>query len=416
MREILNIALNDLRNSFAQRGVWINLVAVPIVMTIVIGLVNGGSGSRTYVVDLLSDPASGAYATRFVELLQQEGGAGFVICDVRQAASQAEDCGLKDVSTDTDLRALVEQRVKDSNSIGAVMLPANFTDDLLANKSVKLELLGKGGLNAPQIVRQKVDAVLTRMNGAILAARVAVEQAKPDAVTRTDFYDKVYAAAEAIWASDPVKIEEQTNAQVTAGATSGSNGFGQSAPGMGGMFVLMNALGLATLFIEERQTGTLQRLLILPIPKWTLLAGKLLARYVMCLIVFVILIGVGTAFGVRWGDWPGVIATVLVLVLAATAISLAFSTMVRTQGQAAGIALLLSLTLAPLGGAWWPLSIVPEWMRTVGHISPIAWSQDAFQQLLYYHGTLSTILPQLGVLLLFAVVFFAIGLMRFRYE
>jgi ABC-2 type transport system permease protein len=226
----------------------------------------------------------------------------------------------------------------------------------------------------------------------------------------------VYTAAETIWASDPVKIDEQTNAVANGAATSNSNGFGQSAPGMGAMFVLINALGLATLFIEERRAGTLQRLLVLPIPKWTLLAGKLLARYVLCLIVFGVLIGVGSAFGVRWGNWPGVIATMLVYALAATAMALAFSTLVRSQGQAAGIALLLSLTLAPLGGAWWPLDIVPEWMRVVGHISPIAWSQDAFQQLVYYNGTLITVLPQLGVLLLFTVAFFVFGITRFKYE
>jgi len=40
-------ALNDLRNSFAQRGIWINLVVVPIVMTVVIGLASGGGSAAT---------------------------------------------------------------------------------------------------------------------------------------------------------------------------------------------------------------------------------------------------------------------------------------------------------------------------------------------------------------------------------
>jgi ABC-2 type transport system permease protein len=185
---------------------------------------------------------------------------------------------------------------------------------------------------------------------------------------------------------------------------------------MGAMFVLQTVLGIAVVLIQERTAGTMQRLLVLPVPKWKILAGKLLARFVLGLFVFTVLIVVGTFFGVQWGSWPAVIAIVLVYTLAATAMGLAFSTLVRTLGQAGGLTLLLTLTLAPLGGAWWPLDVVPAWMRTLGHISPIAWSQDAFQKLIFYGGTFVDILPQLGVLLLFAVGFFLFGLLRFKYE
>jgi ABC-2 type transport system permease protein len=107
---------------------------------------------------------------------------------------------------------------------------------------------------------------------------------------------------------------------------------------------------------------------------------------------------------------------ILVYTLAVTAMALALSTVVRTQVQSAGVALLISLTLAPLGGAWWPLSIVPAWMQTLGKISPIAWSQEAFNQMIFNGAHLIDILPYVGVLLVFAVVFFAFGVSRFKYE
>lgn len=413
MRDIINIALNDLRRTFADRSILINILVVPIIMTVVIGMVNGSSDSTRYYVDVLSDPSAGEYATGFVALLKQEGGDQFIVCDLRDPASAAEGCGLKDIAPDADLRKLAEDRINDTATTGAVLLPAGFTEALLAGNAAKIDVLGKGGLNAPTIVQEKVDAVLTRMNGSILAARVAVEQKNPAEADRAAFYQQVYAAAENIWATDPVRIEEQTNSAV---ATSGGNGFGQSAPGMGAMFVMINALGLATIFIQERQTYTLQRLLTMPLPKWKILGGKLLARYVLGLFMFGVLITVGTFFGVRWGNWLGVIATVMLYTLAVTAIALAFSTLVKTIGQAEGIALLLSLTLAPLGGAWWPLSIVPSWMQTIGHFSPVAWSQDAFAKLVYYGAGLVDILPQLVVLLIIALVFFAFGVSRFKFE
>jgi ABC-2 type transport system permease protein len=414
MREIITMMQNDLRNTFAERGIWVNILIVPIIMTVIIGLAGGGGAATIYTVDLLIDPAAGAYAERFSDLLRKEGGTGFRICDLRQAQTQDEGCRLGEVAADADLKALAEERLRGSRSIGAVILPAGFTEALLAGQAVKVDLLGKGGLNAPQIVRQKVDAVLTRMNGAILAARVSVAQANPAESDRAAFYQQVYDAAEAIWAADPVKIDEQLANDT--GNVAGGSGFGQSAPGMGAMFVLQTVLGIAVVLIQERTAGTMQRLLVLPVPKWKILAGKLLARFVLGLFVFTVLIVVGTFFGVQWGSWPAVIAIVLVYTLAATAMGLAFSTLVRTLGQAGGLTLLLTLTLAPLGGAWWPLDVVPAWMRTLGHISPIAWSQDAFQKLIFYGGTFVDILPQLGVLLLFAVGFFLFGLLRFKYE
>ncbi|MFN2273404.1 MAG: ABC transporter permease, partial [Anaerolineales bacterium] len=84
--------------------------------------------------------------------------------------------------------------------------------------------------------------------------------------------------------------------------------------------------------------------------------------------------------------------------------------------QASGFALLLSLILAPLGGAWWPLHIVPRFMQVIGHISPIAWSMDAFTNLIFEGGGVGSILLPVGVLLAIAVVAFALAVRFFRYE
>jgi len=46
--------------------------------------------------------------------------------------------------------------------------------------------------------------------------------------------------------------------------------------------------------------------------------------------------------------------------------------------------------LAALGGAWWSLEVVPEWMRTVGHISPVAWAMDGYTSLFFENGDIGT--------------------------
>ncbi len=413
MNGIFNIALNDLKTVLRDRGSALTLFIVPIIMTVFLGLATTAGSSEAGTIDIVRPAQADALTTQFISLLRAEGGVQFTVCDLADAAAQPASCGLSDLKASGDLRALAEDRVKNTSTLVAIVIPANFAADAQAGKSVPLDYVGQGGLNAPQVVRQKVDAVLTRLNGSLLAARTVTDQAAPAADQRQTLYDATYQSATAIWTSNPVQLIEQTS---TGDTVNPGTGFGQSAPGMGAMFVMINALGLSTLFITERETWTMQRLMMLPLARWQILGGKLLGRYLLGLITFGVMLIVGTLFGVKWGDWPGTILTVLVYTLAVTAMALALSTLVRSAGQARGIALLVSLTLAPLGGAWWPLGIVPRWMQTLGRISPIAWLQDAFTKMIFYGGHLVDILPQVGVLLLFALVFFAFGVSRFRYE
>jgi ABC-2 type transport system permease protein len=403
MRQVLLIALNDLKTTLRERGTWVNIFVVPVFMTILIGLVTRGSGSVGTLDIVRLDPKD-ATADHLVTILQAEAHGTFAICDF--SAAQCEPPSASD-----QWRAFSEKRVQEGKASASLILPAGFGAALASGQNIQLDYVVKDALTTPTGIQQALDAALTQINGSYAAARTVVSAVKPASDTE-QLRSRVLASAEALWSSQPVQIVEQAS---VAGAASSGTGFGQSAPGFGGMFVLINAVGLAAVFVVERQTWTMQRLLMMPIAPWQILAGKLLARYALGLIIFTTLIGVGALLGTQFGDWLGVVLVVLTYTLAATALALAFSTLVRTKSQAANIGILVGLTLAPLGGAWWPLSITPGWMQVIGHISPIAWSQDAFNRLIFYGGTAVDILPFVAVLLLYAAGLFAVGLRRFRY-
>jgi ABC-type multidrug transport system permease subunit len=54
-------------------------------------------------------------------------------------------------------------------------------------------------------------------------------------------------------------------------------------------------------------------------------------------------------------------------------------------------------------------------MRTVGHLSPVAWVMDGFRSVIFFGGGLGTVIVPLLVLLGMTVVFFAIGVARFKF-
>ncbi len=74
------------------------------------------------------------------------------------------------------------------------------------------------------------------------------------------------------------------------------------------------------------------------------------------------------------------------------------------------------VALAPLGGAWWPLILVPPWMRLLGHLSPVAWCLDALNAIVFYNGTWMDVLLPSSVLLLFAIACFVFGVKRLDYQ
>jgi ABC-2 type transport system permease protein len=194
-------------------------------------------------------------------------------------------------------------------------------------------------------------------------------------------------------------------------------GFGQSVPGMGSMFALFTVLGGMGILVGEKKQWTLQRLATMPISRAQLLGGKILSRFSLGALQYTVVFAIGIVTGINFGrDLVALILVILAFTLTCTALSFALGSLLKNEQQAAGMTNLLGLTLAPLGGAWWPLELVPDFMRVVGHVSPVAWAMDSYTSLMFRNGDLQDVLVPLLVLAGMSAVFFAVGIKRFRYE
>jgi ABC-2 type transport system permease protein len=155
---------------------------------------------------------------------------------------------------------------------------------------------------------------------------------------------------------------------------------------------------------------------MMPLRPSSILGGKLSGRFILGIVQFLVVFAVGFLVGMRLGDsLLGLLMIMASFTLAMTAISYALGTYVFTEPQAESLTQLLVLTLAPLGGAWWPLEITPRALQVIGHLSPVAWAMDGFQDLILRGSGASAVLPETLVLLGFAIVFGILGARRFRY-
>jgi ABC-2 type transport system permease protein len=182
--------------------------------------------------------------------------------------------------------------------------------------------------------------------------------------------------------------------------------------------VFIPLFGISALFAYERQQGTLRRILTTPTSKATYLFGTITGQVFMALIQMSLLVLFGVfVMGLGWGrDLSALFVILLCAALAAGAIGTAMGTFVKTEGQASGLSIMAGMVMALLGGCWYPLELFPAAVQNIVKILPTTWAMQGMLDLVLRNGGLVEILPEAGALLGFAALFFAVGVMRFRYE
>lgn len=194
--------------------------------------------------------------------------------------------------------------------------------------------------------------------------------------------------------------------------------FQQNVPGytIYGIFWIVSLLAGSVL--QEKREGTFRRLLVAPMNRAVMLAGKLVPYYLINLIQLAIMLGASSLlFGMSLGHSPaGLVVVSLAAAATATGLGVLVSALARTEAQVGGLTVLLLLTMSALGGCFVPRFIMPEWLKTIGLVTPHAWALDAYQDLLVRGYSLVEVLPKVGALTVFAVAFFGIGVWRFRFE
>ena len=406
LTKIFYLAIFYITNTYRERAVFIFNLLMPLVFTFVLAQANRGPL-----------PSDGPTRWPFQIANEDEGDLGTFLVE-RLAESE-----LLDVAEAEQAAAL--QALSDDEVQAILIIPADFSERVLAGEPVALDYHVAQVANEVQVIQAEIEAALTVLSGSVAAARFTTTVAdelgrfEGDAAAQETYYQTAFGTAQEQWQNNPpitVQTESLTRLEVHENAI--AVGINQSAPGMMVMFAMFFTFGGVSVLVVEREEGTLRRLLILPLSKATIMFGKLLGIYIAGIVQIALLVLVGQfAFGADWGREPvGLAILILCYAFAITSLGMLVAALVRTSAQANTLSTVIILPMAALGGAWWPLDIVPGWMQTLGHFFPTAWAMDGFSDIITRGLGVQDILLEAGVLLLYGIVFMAIGIWRFRYE
>jgi ABC-2 type transport system permease protein len=269
-----------------------------------------------------------------------------------------------------------------------------------------------GGIDTADVEKKSEELFRAMEKGAMGAAASRVLAGRSprgkDVAATFDFMSSMLGIKETV-----VTAEHQT-----AGQRKKSFMRAQSVAGTAVMMLLFGLTACGATLLQERDGGTLRRLLITPAPRSAILLGKFLFTFSVGMLQVVVMFAFGAiVFRIPVIEHFGGLLLVSVAVCAAcTAFGMFIATIGRTQKQIEGISTLVILLMSSLGGSWWPLFITPKWMQIAGHATLNAWAMDGFLGVLAFElpPTDPVILRALGVLFGVSAVMIALSILFFR--
>ena len=397
---VIHLAIKDLSQILRDWKSGLFLLIMPLLFTLFFGFVMGSATASKPDVDPrlpvgVIDRDGGTLAASLQTLLEESE----VIHPVILKGGEAEQGD--QMVTKGDLAALV-------------IIPAGYTDHLLADQPIALEVIIDQNQPSSQTVTRALETVSGRLLGAVEVAHIS-QNADPQNELRGSLADAISSWQEPALT---VAVIKATNEAAADKETSSVSGYAQASAGMMVQFSIFGLISSAMILVLERKSGTLQRLMSSPIRKYEVIAGHILAMFCIVFAQQSILVLVGQfVFGVNYARQPlAILLMITVLSIWAASLGLLISAISRKEDQVITLSLIAMFVFAAMGGAWFPLEVAGKAFAAIGHIMPTAWAMDGFQNILIRGLAFQSVLVPAGILLLYTLAFFGLAIWRFRFE
>jgi len=376
MRASLVILGKDLRQRIRDRSALLVAIIVPLVLASIFGLIfhNAITGKVTFTFGLVDQdhgPASRAFATEVLTPLRRQGLIKLHLEPTLAAGRSAADSG----------------------KVSAVfVLPAGLS-----------AAGGHGGHSHVQVIGNVDEAIGTQV-----AQSIAQSFANAIDTLRTVQAAGVSSVATTGGSRLPVPIVladvSTKRRQLDAGTF--------YAAGMAVFFVFFTVQFGISSVLEERRDGTLARMLVAPVHRRSVLAGKLLTSLVLgCASMAVLAIATHFLLSAHWGNPVGVAMLIVSGVIAATCVMALVATLARTPDQAQSWQGMVALVLGMLGGAFFPVAQAGGLLAALSLATPQAWFLRGIENMTGGVGPSAVLGPVLAILA-FAIITGALAFAR----
>ena len=397
MHKFLAIFSKDTRLRFSSPMEWAFYLILPVIFMLILGRATGPQGDQRitlYTVDQAGTPLSAS----LVKELERSSAVKPYLSTLEESLDKF-----------------------DKRELSAVLIiPADFSIESLQAGSAAVELRQQPNNTVALVDQQAVAAALNRVSSVVDIALLSTSQAesiKPfsNPEEKKAYFDEALASAEEELVNSPDRVQEM---EATTEDSVPYDPATNSVAGQMITWVFIPLIGLSAALAFERQIGTLRRILTTPTSKAMYIGSTVLTQVVLAALQMTVLVVFGIlVLKVNWGNSPLALAMIIVSsTLAAAALGTMLGTFIKTEAQGNGLSIMIGMVMAMLGGCWYPIELFPQVMRTAAKALPTTWAMQGLLDISLRGQGVEGVWLESVVLLGFALLFFLVGVWRFRYE
>src|SRR5512143_87396 len=390
---IIDLALKDLLQILRDKKMALFLVLMPIFFTAFMGAGFQSGGQNT--------------DARLPVALMDNDRSSLLSVELQKMLADSTVVRLEIISP--TVSSAINDQVSSGQVAAAMMIPAGFSDRLLADQPLKITLVADQNSAGGQAAAAAIQTTLTRIYS---LAKIADLTTKSIGAADSSLIDNIIQQGSQAWQTPSITIDAEAAVVVK------SNPYAQLSPGLIVQFAIFGLISSAMILVVERKTRTLQRLLTTSMSRTSIIAGHMLAMFVVVCLQQLILIGVGQfAFGVNYLREPlAILLVVIGLGLWIASLGLFISTLAKVEEQVVLFSMIAMFVFTALAGAWFALETTGPAFAAIGHLTPGAWAMDGFQNIVVRGLPFNSVLLPVGILIAYAIMFFGSGVWRFKME
>lgn len=414
MSRLLTISVKDMTIWLRDPAALGVLLGMPIVLILILGAAFGGLGG-------------GGDFSIHVAIVNLDEGASATSSAVPDRVAPIGDEIVAALTDNEDLAELFEIEMRDDagtvrsevergDLTAALVVPADFTEKVNAGENVELEVLRDPGSELSSGIWESViRSIATEFSRISVIAQTSGELAADAGLPPAAIQAAVGMAVQEATgegAANPVEVKA-ADAVREAGQFNPLDFFSLS---MTSMFLMFGAMFGSFSFIVERREQTMSRLLTTPAARSSVVGGKMLGIFLLGMLQFGVLFAyTSTMMNVNWGaSVAGTWMVAAAEMAATTGLAVLIASIAKTERGAGGIGPLIIQVMALIGGAFFQISVLPEWLQPIRFASVIGWALEGFQKVQTGGAGPADLLGEVGALMAFAVVFFGVGVWRLR--
>ena len=190
----------------------------------------------------------------------------------------------------------------------------------------------------------------------------------------------------------------------------------QAVAGTAILMLLFSVAGVGTSILEEKENGTINRLLYSPLKGSSILYNKMLfAFFISVLQLTSMFLFAGLIFKMDLSvNIPALILMIIATAFAVSSLGIFLAAIAKTRQQAQNLSTIIILVMSAIGGSMIPLFIMPAILQRIALLSVNYWGIQGFYDIFWRALPLEMILPKILILMSIGIVMTLLSVRLFK--